>query len=158
VSEWPSSQVSRVVAGCPFRRPQASGAVFTAWTPRTVGVCRVRTGVRMAVRPDAQRFASALAARRAAVLPLPVRTAPGIVQPGVRPGPRCPLHARRVSIVVSALAASPPHAATMRSHTGRLDSQAVRLSVQHPARDRPRGRRLDKRRTVSPLIVVELLD
>jgi hypothetical protein len=45
-----------------------SGAVSTVWTPLGRSVAALSAwGVRMAVRPDAQRFASALAERRAAV-------------------------------------------------------------------------------------------
>jgi hypothetical protein len=65
-------------------RPQASGAVSAARTARTIAV---RTGICMAVRPDAQRVASALAARPAAV-PQPARP----YSPRHRPA-RCPASA-----------------------------------------------------------------
>jgi hypothetical protein len=151
-----------VRAGCPGRcpgwrlvsSPEAAGVrcgVHCADAPgRSVSAGSAR-GVRLAMRPDAERVASALAARRAAV-PRPARphcsAAPSGRVSGL--GPWCPPHAGRVSIVVSALARCDRRRPRCRRT---LDGWTVRPSGpfvhrrQGPVCGRPS---LDEWRTVSP--------
>jgi hypothetical protein len=130
---WPrvSGQVSRLAAGCPLRgrrrpvrcplpgRPgQSLSAQVSAWPcdqmpselhrPWLLGLRLCRS--------------------------LPVRTLRGTVQPGVRPRPRCPPHARRRvhrGVRTGGVATA---RATMPSRTGRLDGHAVRTVRPSPAR------------------------